>query len=523
MELTRETYRALNDILGAENISEDPATLDCYAFQPFGGSRQGIRFFPRPAAVVLPGSPEDIQAIIRVCRRFHIRYRAHGTGYGHHNAPGTEDTIMMDLRRMNRIIDLDKKNMTIVVEPYVSFAQVQAEAMKVGLNCNVLGAGSQASLLASYTSMHGNNSLAVSQSTSPRNILGMEWVTPTAEIVRVGTAGVGSGWYSSEGPGPSLRGIIRGSVGAMGGLGVFTKVAAHLHPWHGPTELDVQGTSPYYEMEVPPNIEYHICEFPTWEQYADAMLQVGEAGIALAMHKTGGPGSHGQCVTGCNNEYYAKRIAGEYGVPIISFTIVMVAVNAQEHTWQVKTLADILSETGGKFWAGENDPTWKKRDLLTMLKACFIPRLAFRGSGMFDVDGFIGMDTTDHMALGLGLDDKQRDKMIESKCIVDDGTSNSWSVTYEGSHFALLECGQQFSSIDMDSANTFNRLVGEAVDTVNNTPLAFSWAPFGPMAVGAGPIIGNFHLWLQKIKKTFDPYDTTDSSMYIPTTGKATN
>jgi len=523
MELTRENYRALEDILGAENISEDPATRDCYAFQPFGGSRQGIRFYLRPAAVTLPGSVKDVQAIIKVCRRFNVKYRAHGTAYGNHNAVGTEDTIVMDLRRMNRIIDLDKNNMTIVVEPYVSFAQVQAEAMKVGLNCNVLGAGSQTSLLASYTSMHGNNSQAVSQSTSARNILGMEWVTPTGEIVRIGSAGSGSGWFSCEGPGPSFRGVIRGSVGTMGGLGVFTKVAAHLHPWHGPSELEIKGISPYYEMEIPPNMEYHICEFPTWEQYADAMLQVGEAGIALALHKTGGPGSHGQCVTGCNNEYYTKRIAGEYGVPFISFTIVMVAANAREHAWQVKTLDKILAETGGKFWSGENDPVWKKRDIVTMLKACFIPRLAFRGSGMFDVDGFIGMDTTDHMALGLTLDNEQRTKMADSKCIVDDDTSNSWSITYEGSHFALFECGQQFSSIDMDSANTFNKLVEEGVEVVNKTPLGFSWAPFGPMAVGAGPLLGNFHLWLQQIKKTFDPGDTTDSSYYIPETGKQTN
>jgi len=516
MELTREAYRALEDVLGEENISQDPAIRDGYAFQPYGGSRTGARFFLRPSAVVLPGSTKDVQAIIRMCRRFHIKFRAHSTGFGNHNVVGSEDTVLMDLRRMNRIIDLDKKNMTAVVEPYVSFAQVQAEAMKVGLTCNVLGAGSQTSLLASYTSMHGNNSQAVSQSFSSRNILGMEWVTPTGNIVRIGSAGSGSGWFSNEGPGPSFRGVVRGSVGAMGGLGVFTKVAAHLHPWHGPAELDINGTSPYYEMEIPPNTEYHICEFPTWEQYSDAMLQVGEAGIAFAMHKTGGPGSHGHCITGNNNEYYAKRIAGEYGLPFISFTIVMVAANSQEHAWQVKTLDKILAETGGKISLIGEDPTWKKRDLITMIKACFIPRLAFRPSGTFDVDGFIGMDTTDHMALGLTLDHEHRDRMVKSKCIVDDGTSNSWSVTYEGSHFALFECGQQLSIIDRDSADKFYKNVDIGVKIVNTIPLAFSWAPFGPMAADASPLLSNFYDWVRKIKQTFDPVGSCDASSYVP-------
>ena len=44
---------------------------------------------------------------------------------------------------MNRILEIDQKNMYIVVEPYVSFAQVQAEVHKVGLNCNILGAGGE--------------------------------------------------------------------------------------------------------------------------------------------------------------------------------------------------------------------------------------------------------------------------------------------------------------------------------------------------------------------------------------------
>ena len=164
-----------------------------------------------------------------------------GTGYGANNNVGSEDTVQLDLRRMNRIIDIDEKNMIAIVEPYVSFIQVMGEAMKVGLACNVLGAGCQVSMLASYTSMHGNNVLAVSQGYSGRNLLGVEWVLPTGEIVRLGAPGSGCGWFTGDGPGPSLRGIMRGALGAQSGLGIFTRIGAHLHPWHGPAELEIQG------------------------------------------------------------------------------------------------------------------------------------------------------------------------------------------------------------------------------------------------------------------------------------------
>ena len=103
---------------------------------------------------------------------------------------------------MNRILDIDEKNMTILVEPYVSFAQVQAEAMKRGLNCNVLGAGGQVSYLASLTSLHGNNSQAVSQGYSGRNLLGVEWVSPTGRNRPPGSARFRPGWFTGDGPAP---------------------------------------------------------------------------------------------------------------------------------------------------------------------------------------------------------------------------------------------------------------------------------------------------------------------------------
>ena len=62
MALTREAYQALEDIVGLENISEEPAVLDGYAFF-FGNALWGSSdFSPRPEAAVLPGTTEEIQA-----------------------------------------------------------------------------------------------------------------------------------------------------------------------------------------------------------------------------------------------------------------------------------------------------------------------------------------------------------------------------------------------------------------------------------------------------------------------------
>ena len=166
MILSRDAYRELEDILGPENVSEDLAILDAYAFIGFGvgvgvgGWRGADRYAMRPEAVVLPGSTKEVQAIMKLCNRRGAKSKASSTGYGVFNTIGSEGAIQLDMRRMNRILDIDEKNMFILVEPYVSFAQVQAEVHKMGLNCHVIGAGSNCSYLASHTACGGTNTQA---------------------------------------------------------------------------------------------------------------------------------------------------------------------------------------------------------------------------------------------------------------------------------------------------------------------------------------------------------------------------
>jgi hypothetical protein len=117
------------------------------------------------------------------------------------------------------------------------------------------------------------------------------------------------------------------------------------------------------------------------------------------------------------------------------------------------------------------------------------------------------------MALGLALDEKHHDKWTKTGCIMDDGDINNWSVTYEGSHMSLFECGHQFSSIDMDSINTYNKMTEEGLELARTTPFAFNWSFFP--ADMMGPSCLNYQNWLRKVKKTFDPNAVSDPTQYV--------
>jgi glycolate oxidase len=124
-------YRAFEDILGEENICNDPAIMPAYYNTEFG-------------AVTLPANTQEVQAVIKLCNRFKLSFGVVSSGWG---AMLPEGTILLDLRRMNRIIEINEKNMYAVVEPYVINSQLQAELMKRGLNCNIKGAGSNGSAM----------------------------------------------------------------------------------------------------------------------------------------------------------------------------------------------------------------------------------------------------------------------------------------------------------------------------------------------------------------------------------------
>ena len=61
------------------------------------------------------------------------------------------------------------------------------------------------------------------QAMESETVLAVEWVTPEGEIVRLGSLGSSGEWFCGDGPGPSLRGIIRGIYNAARGAGCLYK------------------------------------------------------------------------------------------------------------------------------------------------------------------------------------------------------------------------------------------------------------------------------------------------------------
>ncbi len=364
MALSKEVYQALEDIVGPKNVSNDPAVLVSYEFPLAVTSiHLGPHYrtnTPRGGAVVLPASVEEVQSIVKVCNKYKIKFKASSTFWGAMGYPSFDDVLQIDMRRMDRVLEIDKKNMFAVVEPYVIGVNLQAEAMKVGLNTHIIGAGGSCSPLASATSYAGPGCDTMFMGYGSENLLGLEWVMPNGDIMRAGSLGSGLGWFCGEGPGPGIRGIIRGSLGMRGAMGVFTKCALKLYPWPGPTKLPIEGTTPAYKAALPDNFKCYTLAFPSWQAWADACHKIWNAGIGYLAHRQFNmfgrdlkfamikiltdPTKTLSDLEQLSRDPEINKISEEMKR---EFQFILAGMTPRDIEWQEKALDKILTDTGG--------------------------------------------------------------------------------------------------------------------------------------------------------------------------------
>jgi len=516
--LPKNVYKVLEDIVGAENISDEPVILDTYAFQYLAETITGTKFCARPGAVILPGSIEEVQAIVKTCNRHGVKYKALSTGWGVWNTVSGAGTIQLDLRRMNRILEIDEKNMYAVVEPYVTGAQLQVEAMKKGLNCHIIGAGANFSPLASCTSMQGHGLSGISMGYSARNPLAVEWVLPTGDILSLGSLGSGAGWFCGDGPGPSLRGVMRGMVGALGGMGVFTKCAIKLYPWPGPPVLEIEGLAPEYKIPVPSNFRSYVIAFPSWEQFADAAYKICEAEIGYIMGRELAPGLVPMLVSSSSAEYAELRQSGMVDQLMeefrYSFLLILAGGSLREIEYQERALREILAETEGWIPSISQDPDIVKRAFALMLKWDRQGRI-FQLAGTFHTS-FGAPTAWDAAVEGAKVGEEIKKKYIAKGVIVDDAADNAWGGPYEQGRFGHLEELYMYDPADPESASGALEYAAEADQVIVQRSLG---QPIGVLAEQAdrvyGPACFNYQNWVRKLKRAFDPNMASDSNFYI--------
>ncbi|MBN1288281.1 MAG: FAD-dependent oxidoreductase, partial [Actinobacteria bacterium] len=203
-----EALKELQDALGEENASADPGLIQVYSYMNSLMSAMIGLWWVSPVAVTLPSNVEEVIKVIEICKKYKLKIKAHSAGWGVWAIACGSDVVILDLRRMKRLLEINEEDGYVVIEPYCTSGEQQVEIMKHGLNSHVNGAGPNACILSSATSLQGSGGTSMSMSNSERNCLGVEFVNTAGEIVYFGSPGTpNAGYFCGDGPGPSLRGM----------------------------------------------------------------------------------------------------------------------------------------------------------------------------------------------------------------------------------------------------------------------------------------------------------------------------
>ncbi len=208
---------------------------------------------PPPSAVVFAESTADVADAVKLASTHDMPVIPFGVGSsleGHLLA--VQGGISIDVSRMNKVLSLNADDLTVTVQPGVTRKQLNEEIKSSGLFFPI-DPGADASIGGmSATRASGTN--AVRYGTMRENVLGLEVVTASGEVVRTGTrAKKSSAGYD----------LTRLMVGSEGTLGVITEITLRLYP-------------------LPEAISAAVCSFPSIEAAVRTTIQIIQLGVPIA-------------------------------------------------------------------------------------------------------------------------------------------------------------------------------------------------------------------------------------------------
>ena len=213
-------YDELLSTFPEDRISRDEAILTSYATDL--SSPPGVATLP--TMVVLPKTTDEVKNLLVAANRFKVPVVPMSRGA---NIAGLalpkKGEVVVDLRLMNKIIEINSDAAYALIEPGVTHQQLSLEAKKKGfINHLPTATGGGSSVANALMRPSGN----LSARWDPDPVLALEVVTPSGDIIRTGSASFeNAGWRARYGPFPDLTGLFTCSYGT---LGIVTKVAVKL-------------------------------------------------------------------------------------------------------------------------------------------------------------------------------------------------------------------------------------------------------------------------------------------------------
>jgi len=318
---------------------------------------------------------------------------------------------------------------------------------------------------------------------------------PDGEIVKMGSLAAGDDPFWGEGPGPDLRGLLRGFTGLRGCLGTVTKMAVKILPFQ-PVHLDPTGISPNTTLQLPPKrVKWINFTMKNKENMKQAMYEIAQAEIGGAVTKV--PLFWRAIAKASCKEEFWELWSKENEKTIANFFVLRVLLIAftseAQMEYEERVLMDIMKKYGGEARATKpSDESWfKNADSAGMWLMC---------GSYVSVDYII--ETIEH-AVKHGESYAKLKKSYTPPLMPDYGDPG-WFQSFELGHQGYSEFLVYWDQ-DENTDGVDHFYLETSKMNINGRFYTSLLGPHQPLGL-TGPAYGpNYHRWLLAVKDAFDP------------------
>jgi len=224
-----KALQEFENVVGRDWIFTSDEDVDLYkdAYSPLWGEKDEIK----ASAAVAPNNTEEVQGVVEIANKYKVPIYPISTGknlgYGG-SAPVLSGSVVLDLKRMNRILEVNDQNHYVLVEPGVSYfdlyRHIEENGYDLMMDCPDPGWGS----LIGNALDHGCGYTTTPFRDHFAAHCGMEVVLASGEVLRTGMGALPGAKTWQEYPygyGPSVDGIF-----SQSNFGVVTKMGFWLQP-----------------------------------------------------------------------------------------------------------------------------------------------------------------------------------------------------------------------------------------------------------------------------------------------------
>jgi glycolate oxidase len=213
MARRQEIAAALRRILPAESVIDEADGCRAYESDGLTAYRQP------PLLVALPASTADVCAILRYCHENRLKVVPRGAGTSlSGGALPLADGILLGMAKFNRVLDVDLANRAVVVQPGVTNLAISRAVESAGFYYAPDPSSQIACTIGGNVAENSGGVHCLKYGMTTNNLLGLEMVLITGEVLRLGGKHLDSGGYD-------LMGVVTGSEGL---LGVITEVTVRV-------------------------------------------------------------------------------------------------------------------------------------------------------------------------------------------------------------------------------------------------------------------------------------------------------